>query len=99
MISIVIPVLNESAHLPCLLTHLKNNVGRVLAVEVIVVDGGSSDDTVAIAQQFAKANRIALKTISSQRGRAKQMNAGAQVAQGLPRAGRVGRCRPASPGC
>jgi len=82
MISIIIPVLNESAHLPCLLTHLKNNVGRVLAVEVLVVDGGSSDDTVAIAQQFAIANRIALKIISSQRGRAKQMNAGAQVAQG-----------------
>ena len=82
MISIVIPVLNESENLPCLLDHLKDQIGRVLAVELIIVDGGSSDNTLALAQQFKDTNRLAVSLITSQRGRAKQMNAGAQAAKG-----------------
>ena len=82
MISIVIPVLNESENLPCLLDHLKDQIGRVLAVELIIVDGGSSDDTLTLAQQFKDTNRLAVSLITSQRGRAKQMNAGAQAAKG-----------------
>ncbi|MFO0984538.1 MAG: TIGR04283 family arsenosugar biosynthesis glycosyltransferase [Planctomycetota bacterium] len=43
--------------------------------EIIVVDGGSQDATVAIAREHAR-------VIVSGRGRGRQMNAGAQVARG-----------------
>ncbi|MEX0267574.1 TIGR04283 family arsenosugar biosynthesis glycosyltransferase [Leptolyngbyaceae cyanobacterium UHCC 1019] len=69
-ISIVIPVLNES-------TYLAQTLIRVYSatdIEVIVVDGGSMDDTVQIAQAFGAV------VIQSQPGRAIQMNAGAAIA-------------------
>jgi len=74
-ISIIIPVLNEG------LT-LKNNLYLLNDLldhrcEVIVVDGGSTDSTVEIAAQFAD---ILLE--SKSKGRAAQMNAGAEVAKG-----------------
>jgi uncharacterized protein len=46
------------------------------ALEIIVVDGGSCDDTVALA------NRRADAVISASKGRASQMNAGAAIARG-----------------
>lgn len=44
--------------------------------ELIVVDGGSSDDTVALA------NRVADRVLAVPRGRGQQLNAGGQAAQG-----------------
>ena len=71
-ISIIIPVLNEA-----------NTINAVLArilgasnVEVIVVDGGSQDETVALAQS------VGVKVIAVTSGRASQMNVGAAVATG-----------------
>lgn len=69
-ISIVIPVMNESDHLAKTLTI----VNTAAEVEVIVVDGGSGDKTVQIAQAFGAV------VIQSQLGRAVQMNAGAAIA-------------------
>jgi rSAM/selenodomain-associated transferase 2 len=71
-LSIIIPVLNEVERLPDLLGHL----AFLDNAEVIVVDGGSEDDS----QQVAL--RAGAHVIQSERGRAKQMNAGAAVAQG-----------------
>ncbi|MEM0953204.1 MAG: TIGR04283 family arsenosugar biosynthesis glycosyltransferase [Pseudomonadota bacterium] len=71
--SIVIPVLNEAAALPGLLTALTS--WRTVA-EIIVVDGGSTDQTTAVAA----ANGCLL--VHSARGRAKQQNAGALQAKG-----------------
>ena len=45
-------------------------------VEVILVDGGSIDDTVAIAA------RLGVKVISAAKGRPRQMNVGARAAPG-----------------
>ena len=45
-------------------------------VELIVVDGGSTDDTISIAKEFTK------KVLASPPGRAKQMNEGAKTAEG-----------------
>ncbi len=71
-ISIVIPVLNEANAIGDVLAQ----VGKACAVEVIVVDGGSHDETVTLAQSMG------VKVISATAGRANQMNAGAAVATG-----------------
>jgi len=71
-VSVVIPVLNEEKYVGGCLQSLPQ-----ASCEVIVVDGGSTDNTVAIAQSCG-ANVILLG--SANRGR--QMNAGAAAAQG-----------------
>ena len=73
-LSIVIPVLNESAGVVAFLNALATY--RARSAEVIVVDGGSSDDTVSRAKPLADF------VLSSARGRAMQMNAGAAIARG-----------------
>jgi rSAM/selenodomain-associated transferase 2 len=71
IVSIIIPVLNEAAIIKQTLAELKQYSG----VEIIVVDGGSKDNTVAIASQEANVITVVDK------GRAGQMNAGADIAQ------------------
>jgi rSAM/selenodomain-associated transferase 2 len=73
-LSIVIPALNEAAALPTLLDQLRRQEG--IEREVIVADGGSSDDTAALAQAAAA------RVIAAPRGRGAQMNAGARAATG-----------------
>ena len=74
LFSIVVPVLNEEAVLEY---HLGNLVRQISHIdcELLIVDGGSTDRTIEIAQRFGK-------VISSRRGRAAQMNNGAKIAQG-----------------
>ncbi|HUW79936.1 MAG TPA: glycosyltransferase [Acidocella sp.] len=48
-LSVIIPTLNESAHLPSLLRDL--TAGCDLISGIVVSDGGSSDDTLALAAQ------------------------------------------------
>jgi len=71
-LSIIIPTLNEAEHLSQTLDRLGQDEHR----EVIVVDGGSTDNTLRIADQSGA------KVISTQPGRGKQMNVGAQKALG-----------------
>ncbi|HEY9857993.1 MAG TPA: TIGR04283 family arsenosugar biosynthesis glycosyltransferase [Candidatus Obscuribacterales bacterium] len=71
-ISIIIPVLNEAAAIAQTLAAAQ----QAREAEIIVVDGGSQDDTVAIAQS------LGVKVITTGSGRAAQMNAGAKVATG-----------------
>jgi rSAM/selenodomain-associated transferase 2 len=73
-LSIIVPALNESGNLEATLTHLQ--AMRARGVEIILVDGGSTDDTRDIAALLVD------RVISSERGRAKQMNAGAAIASG-----------------
>ena len=82
MISIIIPTLNESLALPETL----RRVGALGAGhELIIVDGGSTDATCDIAQSHvhsdAKENER-VQLIKAVRGRANQMNAGAEQASG-----------------
>ncbi len=74
MISIVIPVLNEAKEIE---TRLKSfQKLRQNGNEIILVDGGSLDDTFHLAQVYVD------KSLISSKGRARQMNAGARVAAG-----------------
>lgn len=73
-LSVIIPTLNEANYLERTLRHL--SLLDPPALEVIVVDGGSQDQTVEIAHS---AGAIVL---SSQPGRSRQMNQGAKVATG-----------------
>jgi rSAM/selenodomain-associated transferase 2 len=71
-VSIIIPALNEAENILAAIESVKRQAGDF---EIIVVDGGSDDDTLELAQLYAA-------TISSERGRARQMNAGARQATG-----------------
>lgn len=71
-ISIVIPVWNEAEQLPETLARLP----RSPQVEVIVVDAGSQDASVAIAHQWGA------RVVQAQPGRSAQLNAGAKWATG-----------------
>src|ERR1700730_14532719 len=72
--SIIMPVLNEAATLEDQLAYLTKQRAPYDS-ELLIVDGGSSDETVKIAQRYGH-------VISSPRGRAIQMNAGAAAAEG-----------------
>lgn len=71
-LSVVIPVLNEAERLPGLLESLAPL--RRGGAEIVVVDGGSHDESIAAARRGAD------KVLSAARGRAFQLNAGAAAA-------------------
>jgi rSAM/selenodomain-associated transferase 2/rSAM/selenodomain-associated transferase 1 len=70
-LSVVIPALNEGVHIEASIESARNRDS-----EIIVVDGGSRDDTVALAV------RAGAHILESPRGRAVQQNTGAAVAAG-----------------
>jgi rSAM/selenodomain-associated transferase 2 len=74
-ISIVVPVYGESDRIVGLINHLRR-LDRRGCCEIIVVDGDPRGDTIAV---IGDRDVIAL---SSQKGRARQMNAGAALARG-----------------
>lgn len=74
MISIVIPTLNESVYLADTLQSIFDAISN--PIQIIVVDGGSVDNTVEIATKFG------VQVLLCGNGRSYQMNAGAAVATG-----------------
>ena len=74
LISIIIPILNEADHLAACLHALQPL--RAQRCELIVADGGSRDQSVALAEPLTDG------VVVSARGRATQMNAGARKANG-----------------
>src|SRR4030042_2038009 len=73
-ISIIIPVLNEATFIAETLLSLQSL--RASGHELIVVDGGSTDDSVILPQPLAD------QVIRSPCGRSQQMNRGAKSANG-----------------
>ncbi len=75
-ISIIIPVLNEEKSISVLIPYLKQKSSSKNISEIIVIDGGSDDNSVPVI----KSTEAVL--ITSEKGRAKQMNTGARQATG-----------------
>src|ERR1700722_3303565 len=73
-ISVVIPALNEAANLPHVLTRLPASVD-----EVVLVDGNSSDDTVAVAIAVRPDVRVIHQ---DRRGKGNALSAGFAAATG-----------------
>ena len=71
-ISVIIPALNEAANIAACVSSVENQKGDF---EIIVVDGGSTDQTVELIRSRAL-------VVTSPRGRAVQMKAGARNASG-----------------
>jgi rSAM/selenodomain-associated transferase 2 len=71
-ISVIVPVLNEEKTIAATLAALLT----LAPYEIIIVDGGSTDRTRELAAKFQ------VKAISSERGRGRQMNRGADEANG-----------------
>ncbi|MFN5873757.1 MAG: glycosyltransferase, partial [Aphanizomenon sp.] len=69
LISIIIPTLNEADNIQSAINSTKSSTN----IEIIVVDGGSEDETLLIAKS------LNIKVIISPPGRANQMNIGAMA--------------------
>jgi len=74
-LSVIIPAFNEAGEVGRTVRHVLNPQDREFVREVIVVDGGSTDDTMKEAQDAG-----ATVIRATRKGRAAQMNAGASVA-------------------
>lgn len=75
MISVIIPTYNEAAHIQSTIKKLRQYDEGNYIKEIIVADGGSTDDTACVAK--AELVRV---VISPKKGRAAQMNYGASFA-------------------
>ncbi len=80
-ISVIIPTLNEERTIMATLAQ----TATLGFDELIVVDGGSTDETPALVESWLSAQRTALspvRLVTAPRGRASQMNEGAKASRG-----------------
>ncbi|CAN5451599.1 TIGR04283 family arsenosugar biosynthesis glycosyltransferase [soil metagenome] len=76
-LSVIVPVWNEAAAIGAFISHLW---ARLPDAELVLVDGGSGDDTWAALQSMR--DPFSLRLLRAPRGRAAPMNAGASAASG-----------------
>ncbi len=82
-ISCVVPVYNESEVIEPFLTALDNQLKAVTTqYEIIVVDDGSSDNTVELVEAYGKNNNIKLITLSRNFGKEAALTAGIDATEG-----------------
>ena len=75
-LSVIIPTFNEARYISRTLEHIARHGGEHLS-ELLVIDGGSQDDTARLAQEAG-----AEVLLSPQRGRGAQLDYGAQQSSG-----------------
>lgn len=75
-LSVIIPTLNEASNIVNTISTLQRHGGSHI-LEILVVDGGSTDDTVQLAESCG-----ARVLFSKEKSRAAQMNMGAEHSQG-----------------
>ncbi len=73
-LTLIIPTLNEAQHIHATLTPLQ--AWRAEGHEILLADGGSADETLALAAPLVD------RVVTGVAGRARQMNAGARAAHG-----------------
>lgn len=81
LISVVVPARNESEHLPLLLDDLRSQEYPGDRFEVIVVDDGSEDNTLAAAQRFTQAG-FRVVELEGTTGKKAAIESGVRLAQG-----------------
>ncbi len=77
MISIIIPTFNEEKKLGATISYLLAADDKKYISEIIIADGGSTDNTVNIAKDL-----LAKFTVTPGKNRAAQLNSGAAIASG-----------------
>ena len=83
LISVIVPTLNETQHVLRLLLSISNQTYR--PIEVVMVDGGSTDDTTKIAAQFGeetKGEDFRLVLVKAEVNVSKARNLGIQISHG-----------------
>ncbi len=81
MLTLIIPVLNEEKEIYSLLQLLRERALNPELLEIIIVDGGSIDQTINKVKGFCDNHRkLNIKLIHAPRGRGKQLHKGAQAA-------------------
>ena len=82
-LSIIIPVLNEAQNVVKRLQSLHRLLAKnsTITVEVIIVDGGSADQSWELLQKYCVQNQR-VECLQAPAGRARQMNAGAAISTG-----------------
>lgn len=79
-LSIIIPTLNEAENLPLLLQDIMAQQG--VGFEILISDGGSSDQTCRTAARLLADSQIPHQVLSGPAGRGRQMNMAAAAARG-----------------
>lgn len=82
MISIIIPILNEVDIIEKLLQHISESASTANILEILVVDGGSNDGSKDLIKTYSESSHFKIRLITSEKGRARQMNTGAHYASG-----------------
>lgn len=80
MISVVIICLDEATYIEKCLDSIAVAADEVTC-EIVIVDGGSRDDTIALCHAWASASSVPLLVVGSAPGYARQRNAGVRAAQ------------------
>lgn len=82
-LSVILPVLNEDQQIITTLEALIDRAAQPEQLELIIVDGGSTDQTKSVIRQWQKHHpKQQLSLLESPAGRALQMNLGASNARG-----------------
>ena len=79
-LSVIVICLDEAEFIADCLTALDGGAGR--GVEIVVVDGGSTDGTLERVRAWTQAGRTPVSIVRSQPGYGRQRNAGVAAARG-----------------